>query len=189
MQVQEYNTFPTKVLQIDVSDVITTSDTSDMILTIDDLINNYPDSLSDSSTVQTQSKTILFDNEAPACFQKLKKTFLKSCEIYLQEYEHDYINTHSRAWFFKSSKSSSTPISWHDHYPSLLSGVFSIKSQGIGTIFKNPVSFSLDKSPIVIEPKDLSWIIFPSSLVHSNDNITSNNDRYVVAADYFVATN
>lgn len=187
MEIKQYDVFPTKIIQVEVSDVITELDTSDMILTIDDLIDNYPDSLSDSSTIQTQSKTMMFDAEAPACFQKLKKTFLKACEIYLSSYDMEYLNTHCRGWFFKSNTGTNTPVSWHDHHPALLSGVFSIKSQGIGTSFKNPVGHSLDKAPIIIEPKDCAWVIFPSALVHSNDTITSSNSRYVIAADYFAA--
>lgn len=187
MNVEEYNVFPTKILSIDVSEVITTSDTDTMISTIDDLILNHPDCLSKDGALKYQSKTFLFAKEAPEVFQKLRNTFLKCCEIYLQSYNFQHKFTDTRAWFFKTDNSLQQQISWHEHYPALLSGVFYLRSKEIGTIFKtsNPTSF--EKEPIEIAPKDLSWTIFPSSMEHSNNSITTSNPRYVIAADYFVS--
>jgi hypothetical protein len=189
MQVQEFNLFPTKILQVEVSDVINESDTQEIILTINDLIENHPDSLSSEGSIEIQSKTFLFDDQAPHVFQKLKKTFLKACEIYLKDNLSHYQYASSRAWFFKSDKSFNQPVSWHDHHPALLSGVFYVKSQGIGTMFDNPISTAIDKSPVVVDPEDISWIIFPSSLKHSHSQLENIDARYVIAADYFVLVN
>lgn len=189
MEVKEFNLFPSSVMQIDVSDVVSDSDKNEIILTIDDLIANYPASLSDDSSIKIQSKTFLFDDQSPHVFQKLKKTFLKACEIYLKDKLNYYQYASTRAWFFKSDKTLNQPISWHDHHPALLSGVFYVKSQGIGTMFDNPNSTALDKSPAIIEPSDLSWIIFPSTLKHSHSQLDNTDSRYVIAADYFVLVN
>jgi hypothetical protein len=192
MQVTAYEIFPTKVLQIDVSDIITEADRDALVFQIDELckITTDPGPVDLNANPSIQSKTFLFDEGCPEVFEKLKESFLVCCRHYLEETGNGSVEyAHSRAWFFKTWKSLNQKNDFHNHFPAFLSGVFYLKGtdhdNASGTVFENPNYTNLQDRITAFEPKIGSWIIFPGSIYHKNDEINSEVPRYVIAADYF----
>lgn len=187
-----FEVFSTKIIQFDVSDVITEDIRNDLVTQIDNLCEikteNGPIDLNANPAIQ--SKTFLFDEGSPECFAKLKESFLVCCSNYLEQAGHTDIRyAHSRAWFFKTWADLNQKNDFHNHHPAVLSGVFYLKGtdhkDASGTVFENPNYTSTQARIASFEPKIGSWIIFPGNIYHKNDDIKSNIPRYVIAADFF----
>lgn len=182
---KKYNVFPTLIMQFNVTDVITDSDQNELVSLIDNLCENA-DAVDKYVNPQIQSKTFLFDETSPPVMKKLQQSFVNCCNTYFKEsnqYNIEYVK--SRAWFFKTWKSLEQLNQYHNHSPALLSGVFYLKNTKTGTIFRNPNLSAMDQTPISFPPNEGSWIIFPSAILHTNDVVTSENPRYIIAADYY----
>jgi len=199
MKYQEFKLFPTTVLRFDCSEVITNDDVNAMIFDIDKICDNGKYIQDDEKTPKYQSKPILFLDEAPEIWQKLKYTFLNSCQQYLQTV-NDFVNnqnsmqfTGARAWFYKGWKSFNVTQTnpWHNHNPSFLSGVFYLSVPGNenegGTEFMDPrQNESHGVRNQFIAPINLTWVIFPGWLYHRSSYCDTETPRYVIAADSYV---
>jgi hypothetical protein len=192
MEASVFEVFPTKIIQFDVSEVITHEVRSDLVAQIDSLceITTENGPIDTKANPSIQSKTFLFDEGSPECFKKLKETFLVCCNNYLEQVGQSSIQyVHSRAWFFKTWADLKQKNDFHNHVPAVLSGVFYLKGadhdRASGTIFENPNYTNIQDRVASFEPKIGSWIIFPGNIYHKNDDIKSNIPRYVVAADFF----
>lgn len=199
MRYKEYKLFPTYVFKFDYSEIFTNEDIKVMISDINRICEDGRFIQDDERTPKYQSKPILFLEDAPELWQKLKYTFLESCQNYLDKVENFTNNqnsikfTGSRAWFYKGWKSFNTTQSnpWHNHNPSFLSGVFYLSVPGDGTTggteFMDPRhNESHGCAMQLIDPSNLSWVIFPGWLYHKSNYSDSEIPRYVIAADSFV---
>lgn len=192
MEATVFEVFPTKIIQFDVSPVITQAVKDELVNQIDNLCNikseNGPINLKANPAIQ--SRTFLFDDTAPECFKKLKESFLACCISYLEQVGQSSIqHAHSRAWFFKTWADLNQKNDFHNHTPATLSGVFYLKGTdheyASGTVFENPNYTNIQDRVVSFDPKIGSWLIFPGNIYHKNDNIKSNIPRYVIAADFF----
>ncbi len=198
MKYQKFELFPTHVIKFDLSEVITQDDVTAMITDIDAIIVHDNLMQVGELTPKHQSKPILFLPDAPAVWQKLKQTFLMCCDTYLKHVPNFVNNqdtmefTGSRAWFYKGWKSLNVGQSnpWHGHTPSFLSGIFYLripKAEGGGTSFMDPrLNEAKQTINVVIEPTELTWVIFPGSMYHQSQQSNSEEPRYVIAADSYV---
>ena len=202
MKYQEYKLFPTHVLRFDCSEIITQSEVYTMISDIDKICEDGRHIQNDEKTPKYQSKPILFLEDAPEIWQKLKYTFLDSCQHYLNLVDNFTNNqtalkfTGARAWFYKGWKSFNATQGnpWHNHNPSFLSGVFylSVPSKGTegGTEFMDPRANECHAPTAqLIEPMNLTWVIFPGWLYHKSNYCDTETPRYVIAADSYIRVN
>lgn len=203
MKYQEYKLFPTHVMRFDCSEIITQNDVNTMISDIDKICEDGSYIQDNEQTPKYQSKPILFLDSAPETWQKLRYTFLDSCQHYLNLVDNFTLNqkslkfTGARAWFYKGWKSFNATQSnpWHNHNPSFLSGVFylsvPINNTGTGgTEFMDPRhNESHSCAAQIIEPVNLTWVIFPGWLYHKSNYCDTETPRYVIAADSYVKVN
>jgi len=193
--------FPTSVVKVDLSEHFTLQDQQEMIRDIDHLIDigmfentgNHP---------LYQTKIVLFNEDRPKVWKKLKDSFYNACYFYLKQ-TPEYCDKHtletlnpidSHAWAFKSwhslnQKQNNNPV--HTHSPAYLSGVFYLKipdNYKKGTEFFDPKSSILKTNgSYVIEPDLFSWIIFPGWLPHRSCLIDSEDPRYTIAANMYIS--
>jgi len=194
--------FPTSIIKIDLSDYFTSQDQGEMIKDIDYLINSGMYENTGNHPLY-QTKIILFNNDRPKVWTKLKESFYNACYFYLEQVpefcsKHDLSTINpidSHAWAYKSwhslnKKQNNNPI--HTHSPAFLSGVFyldlPISDYKKGTEFFDPRGslYMTDKS-YQIEPSLFSWIIFPAWIPHRACLIDSEKPRYTIAANMFIS--
>lgn len=200
MRYQEYKLFPTTVIRFDYSTHFSLDEQNKMISDID-MITNCAELMIESDLhPKYQSKSILFKEDAPEIWQKLKYSFLESCENYLSLVENFTKNqssikfTHTNAWFYKSWKSLNEKQynPWHNHSPSFLSGIFYLNipsENGIegGTEFMDPrQNESHGCNMQIVEPINFTWIVFPGWMYHRSNRSNTETPRYVIAADSFM---
>jgi|GEM_PF-3390091 len=193
--------FPTNVLQIDFSDVITKEDQELMTKSVDELIEGgcyektpyHP---------KYQTKFILFNDSAPKIWLKLKQTFIESCYFYIKNVDHFTNNTDSmrvidtHAWCYKGWKSLNEEQNnpWHNHNPAFLAGVFYLKIPNNancgGTELGDPRFPECQGTRnFMTSPMEFTWSIFPGWLPHRSVYIDSEEPRYVIAANAYCSPN
>ncbi len=201
MKVETYNLFPTTAVRTDCSDFIYPQDHQDMMDSTDMLIENGVYTKNEL-TPKYQTSLVIFQNDAPAVWQKLKRTFVRACENYLevtpqfcpQQKSIEFAGC--SAWVYKSWKSmeEGQQNPWHHHNPAFLSGVYYIKVPGDpavgGTEFHDPrTAPALGSQFQSIAGHEYSWIIFPGWLSHKSVLPDSEEPRYVVAANMYATVN
>jgi len=193
--------FPISMFKIDCSEEFTLEDQNQMIKDIDHLIDvGMYEKTGEHPLYQT--KIILFNEDRPEVWKRLKQSFYNACFFYMNQLGEGFCKTNpinlnpvdSNAWAFKSWKSlnekqNNNPI--HSHYPAFLSGIFYLKvptGTTQGTEFFDPRDWS-QSTPVsyIMEPDLFSWIIFPGWLPHKSCLVDSEDPRYVIAANLFVA--
>ena len=196
-----YEVFPTNIMRYSCENIINSYDKTDMINCADWMYDNkmWTDN---ELTPKYQTYTVLFANNSPPVWHKLRATFFQACHKYLEAnpyFVQDVIHvkfTSSNAWCYKGWKSLNTAESnpWHDHNPAFLSGVYYLHDPGDGTsggteFFDPRKSEAHSKRMQQVEPMENTWIIFPGWLNHRTWEIEGENaeePRYVIAANAFV---
>jgi len=201
MEFQQFNIFPTTVLRFNTTSLLSKDDIEHAKSDIDSIIDNKKLLQINDRTPNWQSIPVLFRSNfahGNNVWSKLKQSFESCCQIYLQNVkefcnnQEDLSITGSRAWFYKKDKLSNNEQNpWHNHYPSLLSGVFYLDANENpfgGTEFHDPrVTPSLGTRNVEVVPILNTWVIFPGWMVHrTNDTKSANLTRYVIAADLYV---
>jgi hypothetical protein len=95
----------------------------------------------DELTPKYQTWVMLFRDDAPAIWLKLREEFYQACRNYLNNVDNFCSNqdkldfTGSGAWVYKGWKSldQAEGNPWHDHNPAFLSGVYYLHDPGDGT--------------------------------------------------------
>lgn len=200
MKFRTLQIFPTTVLLSHVGEEITLEDRALMVKSVDELYNK--DSWDkDPLKPRYQTYAVLFKDSAPPIWQKLRQSFIDSCRLYINTVENfvnnpKQIDIHSvRAWCYKSNASTIpdkiNPM--HTHRPSFLSGVFYLKipvgrNHTVGTEFGDPLGLPLGHNrDVIVTNEESCWTIFPGWMPHRAKQIESEEWRYVIAADCYVA--
>ena len=199
MRYQTFQLFPTTILKFDLKGLFTDEEINLMINDVNQISNNDRLMQINDFTPKHQSKPILFQENIPPYWQKLKLSFLQCCNHYInnvQQFTHNQNTlelTHARAWFYKGWKSlNETQVNpWHNHNPSFLSGVFYLKlpeeSKSSGTEFSDPrVAESHVAANQSVEGTEYTWVIFPGWLYHKSGNCNTEEPRITIAADSYV---
>lgn len=199
MRYQTFELFPTTILKFDLAGVFTKEEIDLMINDVNQICNIDNLMQINEQTPKHQSKPILFQENIPPYWQKLKQSFLQCCKSYLEIVDKFTLNqdtlefTHARAWFYKGWKSlNETQVNpWHNHNPSFLSGVFYLKlpeeSKSSGTEFSDPrVAESHCAANQSVEGTEYTWVIFPGWLYHKSGNCDTEVPRITIAADSYV---
>ena len=150
-------------------------------------------------TPKYQTSVMLFRDDAPAVWQKLRQEFYNACQIYLQVVEDFCSNqnaleiTGCGAWAYKGwhSIDQKETNPWHDHNPAFLSGVYYLHDPGDGTTggteFHDPRLSSAHGTRMQeILPIENTWIIFPGWLAHRSRQLPLEEPRYVVSGNAYV---
>ena len=150
-------------------------------------------------TPKYQTHVMLFRDDAPAVWLKLREEFYQACRNYLARVDNFCQNqdclefTGSGAWVYKGWKSidqhETNP--WHDHNPSFLSGVYYLHVPGDGTAggteFHDPRTAPAHGTRMQeILPIENTWIIFPGWLGHRSRQLPLEEPRYVVSGNLYV---
>ena len=197
VEIMKYDLFPTHVIRSKCPS-ITPEDKQEMINSSDLLIKNgyYTD---DEQTPKYQTDVLLFRDDAPAVWQKLRQEFYEACRVYLKSVtefckNQDAIEfTGSGAWIYKGwkdlNKGESNP--WHSHIPAFLSGVYYLHDPGDGTTggteFHDPrVAPAQGVRMQEILPIENTWIIFPGWLSHRSVRLPLDEPRYVVSGNLYI---
>jgi hypothetical protein len=126
--------FQHTIVRTDTSGFITPEDQNMMMQSVDQLIDMGMYAQGDLIP-KYQTHVMLFQEDAPPIWKKLKKTFHDACETYLKAVpdfcrNQDCIEfTASGAWAYKGWKSINAKEGnpWHHHNPAFLSGVYYLK--------------------------------------------------------------
>jgi len=193
----KYDLFPTHIVRSKCPS-ITLQDKQDMMDCSDWMIEQglYEDN---ELTPKYQTHVMLFRDDAPAVWQKLREEFYQACRTYLEVIPEFCTNqenldfTGSGAWVYKGWKSLNTKETnpWHDHNPSFLSGVYYLHDPGDGTTggteFCDPRKAEGHGTRMQeLAPIENSWIIFPGWLAHRSCQLPLEEPRYVIAANLYV---
>ena len=193
----KYDLFPTHIVRSKCPS-ITLQDKQDMMDCSDWMIEQglYEDN---ELTPKYQTKVLLFRDDAPAVWLKLREEFYNACRTYLEVIPEFCTNqenldfTGSGAWVYKGWKSLNTKETnpWHDHNPSFLSGVYYLHDPGDGTTggteFHDPRKAEGHGTRMQeLAPIENSWIIFPGWLAHRSRQLPLEEPRYVIAANLYV---
>jgi len=195
--IMKYECFPTHIIRSKCPS-ITPQDMQEMMDSTDWLIENgaYTDN---ERTPKYQTHVILFRDDAPAVWKKLREEFFNACRNYLSVVTEFCANQHAieftgcGAWAYKGwqelDEKESNP--WHDHNPSFLSGVYYLKDPGDGTAggteFHDPRLSSAHTTRYQeILPIENTWIIFPGWLAHRSRQLPLEDPRYVISGNLFV---
>ena len=141
----------------------------------------------ESPGLQTPGEFNLFLEEP---FQKLKETYLKSVENYVNQKKLiDNLNLGKYnifTWCYMNWKSSGrqddSPV-WHIHnpmHPNSITGVFYLK---LPKTNKGETKFHIGGNEFELPSRELSWFLFPSTYLHAPGEIISNQKRYVLSVD------
>ena len=197
IETMKYDLFPTQIVRSKCPS-ITPEDKQEMMACADWMIDQgmYGDN---ELTPKYQTWVLLFRDDAPAVWLKLREEFYKACRNYLATVD-DFIQnqnaldfTGSGAWVYKGweslNKGQSNP--WHDHNPSFLSGVYYLHDPGDGTTggteFHDPRLSSAHTTRMQeILPMENTWIIFPGWLAHRSRQLPLEEPRYVVSGNLYV---
>jgi len=192
----KYDLFPTHIVRSKCTS-ITPQDKKEMVDCTDWMIEQgmYTDN---DLTPKYQTSVILFRDDAPPVWQKLRQEFYQACTNYLQVVEGFCANqqalefTGSGAWVYKGwdslNKTQSNP--WHDHNPAFLSGVYYLHDPGDGTTggteFFDPRTAPAHTTRMQeIAPIENTWIIFPGWLGHRSRQLPLEEPRYVVSGNAY----
>lgn len=188
------NIFPIKIFRVDCSKEVD----SHYVKTLTDLIDDEIEKghVCDNDPRHQTSRNLFLHDQA----QLIKELFVRSVRTYIAN-SPDSFNLNleievsdCRGWGFRSNKESNNNHvkgPWHNHSPSPITGVFYLKSPkddwSCGTEFNNPLGmFKSVQDVAVIDPLKLNWIIFPGWLQHRSVLTSSNDYRYIIAADCFL---
>ena len=139
IETMKYDLFPTHIVRSKCPS-ITPQDKQEMMACTDWMIEQkmYTDN---ELTPKYQTHVMLFRDDAPAIWLKLREEFYQACRNYLQTVDSFCTNqnelefTGSGAWVYKGweslNKGQSNP--WHDHNPTFLAGVYYLHDPGDGT--------------------------------------------------------
>ena len=193
----KYDLFPTHIVRSKCPS-ITPQDKKEMMDSADWVIEQgwYAES---ELTPKYQTHVILFRDDAPQIWLKLREEFYQACRNYLTVTEGFCLNqdaldfTGSGAWVYKGWESLNATQSnpWHNHNPAFLSGVYYLHDPGDGTIggteFHDPrVAPAHGTRMQEVIPMENTWIIFPGWLHHRSRQLPLEEPRYVVAANLYV---
>ena len=196
-EIMSYELFPTHLVRSKCSS-ITPQDKQEMIDCTDWMIEQkmYTDN---EFTPKYQTWVMLFKDDAPPVWKKLREEFHQACNNYLQavdnftKFPEGIEFTGFSAWVYKGWKSlnqgETNPC--HDHNPAFLSGVYYLHDPGDGTTggteFHDPrVAPAIGTRLQEVLPMENTWIIFPGWLGHRSCQLPLEEPRYVVAANAFV---
>jgi len=197
VEIMKYDLFPTHIVRSKCPS-ITPQDKQEMITCIDWMIEQkmYEDN---DLTPKYQTWVMLFRDDAPAVWLKLREEFYNACRNYLANVDSFCLNqdkldfTGSSAWAYKGWKSLNTEECnpWHDHNPSFLSGVYYLHDPGDGTtggteFFDPRIAPAHGTRMQEIVPIENTWIIFPGWLGHRSIQLSLEEPRYVVSGNLFV---
>ena len=192
-----YEAFPTTIVRSKCPS-LTPEDKQDMMACTDWMIEQkmFEDN---ELTPKYQTWVMLFRDDAPPVWHKLREEFYKACENYLNIVDNFCQNqdrmdvTGSGAWVYKGWKdldrAEGNP--WHNHNPAFLSGVYYLHDPGDGTKggteFHDPrIAAAYGTRMQEILPIENTWIIFPGWLNHRSVQLGLDEPRYVVAANLYV---
>ena len=193
----KYDLFPTHIVRSKCPS-ITPQDKQEMMACTDWMIEKkmYTDNI---ITPKYQTWVMLFRDDAPPIWKKLREEFYQACRNYLQTVDTFCQNqealefTGSGAWVYKGWKSIDQQENnpWHDHNPSFLSGVYYLHDPGDGTTggteFHDPRTAPAHGTRMQeVLPIENTWIIFPGWLSHKSVQLDLVEPRYVAAANLYV---
>ena len=196
-EVIKYDLFPTHIVRSKCPS-ITPQDKQDMMDCTDWMIEQklYTDN---EFTPKYQTSVILFRDDAPQIWLKLREEFYKACRNYLtivNEFcqNQDVLEfTGSGGWAYKGWKSLNKTETnpWHDHNPAFLAGVYYLHDPGDGTTggteFHDPRTAPAHGTRMQeILPMENTWIIFPGWLSHRSRQLPLEEPRYVVSGNLYV---
>lgn len=200
MKYQKIEIFPTRMLKVDVRDELTLDDRNLMVKLVDIL---YDQDQWDKNPLSPRFQThaILFQESAPEVWQKLKKSFLEACEIYIKSVENFFEKPeqikllYSRAWCYKSNIDTVNKgnLPWHVHRSSFLSGIYYLQApedeaNKMSTEFSDPLGLSMGHTRDVSLLNEIGcWTIFPGWLPHRAQQVETKEYRYTIAADCYAA--
>ena len=192
-----YELFPTHIVRSKCPS-ITAEDRQEMMACTDWMIEQkmYTDN---DLTPKYQTHVLLFRDDAPPIWKKLREEFYNACRNYLQtvdsfcsnQYKLDF--TGSGGWVYKGweslNKTETNP--WHDHNPAFLAGVYYLHDPGDGTTggteFHDPRKAEAHGTRMQeILPIENTWIIFPGWLAHRSRQLPLEEPRYVVSGNLYV---
>jgi hypothetical protein len=192
-----YEVFPTHIVRSKCPS-ITPEDKQDMMDCTDWMIEQkmYTDN---ELTPKYQTHVMLFRDDAPAIWLKLREEFYQACRNYLEvvpefcQNQNSIKFTGSGAWIYKGWKSlnKGQDNPWHDHNPAFLAGVYYLHDPGDGTTggteFHDPrLSPAHTTRMQEILPMENTWIIFPGWLPHKSVLLPLEEPRYVVSGNLYV---
>ena len=197
VETMKYDLFPSHVVRSKCPS-ITPKDKQDMMACTDWMIEQkmYEDN---ELVPKYQTYVMLFMDEAPAVWLKLREEFYQACRNYLNVVDEFCQNQHrldftgSGAWAYKGweslNKGEDNP--WHDHNPAFLSGVYYLHDPGDGTSggteFHDPRKAEAQGTRMQeILPIENTWIIFPGWLAHRSRQLPLEEPRYVVSGNLYV---
>ena len=193
----KYDLFPTNIVRSKCLS-ITPEDKQEMMDCTDWMIEQgmYTDN---ELTPKYQTLVMLFRDDAPAIWLKLREEFYQACRNYLKVVDNfcqnqEYIEfVGCGAWAYKGWKSLNKTESnpWHDHNPAFLSGVYYLHDPGDGTcggteFFDPRKSEAHGMRMQEVLPIENTWIIFPGWLGHRSCQLPLEEPRYVVSSDLYV---
>jgi len=196
-QIMKYDLFPTHIVRSKCPS-ITLEDKQEMMACTDWMIEEgmYTDN---DLTPKYQTSVILFRDDAPPIWKKLREEFYNACRNYLNTVDGFCSNqdalefTGSGAWVYKGWKSlnKSEGNPWHDHNPTFLAGVYYLHDPGDGTTggteFHDPRKSEAHGTRMQeILPIENTWIIFPGWLAHRSRQLPLEEPRYVVSGNLYV---
>ena len=199
-EIINYECFPTHIVRSKCPS-ITPEDKQEMMACTDWMIENkmYTES---ELVPKYQTHTILFRDDAPAIWLKLREEFYSACRNYLKVVPEFVGNQHaleftgSSGWAYKGwkelNKQESNP--WHEHIPTFLTGVYYLHDPGDGTAggteFCDPRKAEAHGVRMQeILPIENTWIIFPGWLAHRSRQLPLEEPRYVVSGNVYVKVN
>ena len=197
IQTIKYDLFPTHIVRSKCPS-ITAADKQEMMACTDWMIEQgmYTES---ALTPKYQTDVIIFRDDAPPIWKKLREEFYQACRNYLGTVDGFIQNqeslefTGSGAWVYKGWKSIDQQETnpWHDHNPSFLSGVYYLHDPGDGTgggtEFHDPRLAEAQGTRMQeILPMENTWIIFPGWLAHRSRQLPLEEPRYVVSGNLYV---
>jgi len=196
-EIMKYDVFPTHIVRSRCPS-ITPQDKQEMMACTDWMIEQkmYTDN---ELTPKYQTHVLLFRDDAPAIWLKLREEFYQACRNYLENVDGFCFNqeslkfTGSGAWVYKGWKSidQAETNPWHDHNPAFLSGVYYLHVPGDGTAggteFHDPRKADAYGTRMQeILPMENTWIIFPGWLSHRSRQLPLEEPRYVVSGNLYV---
>ena len=197
IETMKYDLFPTHIIRSKCPS-ITLEDKQEMMACTDWMIEQklYTDN---DLTPKYQTATILFRDDAPAVWKKLREEFYNACANYLRMVDNFCGNqkaiefTGSGGWVYKGWKSINMKEGnpWHDHNPAFLAGVYYLHDPGDGTTggteFHDPRKSEAHGTRMQeILPMENTWIIFPGWLAHKSRQLPLEEPRYVVSGNLYV---
>jgi len=193
----KYDLFPTHIVRSKCPS-ITSQDKKEMMDCTDWMIDQglYEDN---ELHPKYQTHMMLFRDDAPSIWKKLREEFYQACRNYLGvvdsfvQNQNELEFTGSSAWAVKrwESLNKTQILPWHDHNPSFLSGVYYLHDPGDGTgggtEFHDPRTSPTHGTRMQeILPIENTWIIFPGWFAHRSRPLPLEEPRYVVSGNLYV---